>query len=238
MKATLARSFVYLGVGTLLLAIGFVLGRYRAGMQATYVSDASTLVWFTGINEALDRADVAEARKRTDEAVEANVGVLSSLGQNCYQNLIAFNSPWLAANEISISKTALAKTNHYYVNHDGRIDAATQRYLRRYTDSETRAELDLDVLAAKLRLYGAISKRLPTAEEGLDILVHKPPATVDRWYQLMQKLPLDPWGHAYQYRVVPDSALGYDLFSLGPDGVESPDDIHFKPDQQTDSSSK
>jgi general secretion pathway protein G len=37
-------------------------------------------------------------------------------------------------------------------------------------------------------------------------------------------LPKDPWGRDYQYRN-PGAAYAYELFSLGPDGQESQDDI-------------
>jgi general secretion pathway protein G len=40
------------------------------------------------------------------------------------------------------------------------------------------------------------------------------------------KIPLDPWKHPYQYRYPgTKNTDGYDVFSLGPDGVESGDDI-------------
>jgi general secretion pathway protein G len=37
-------------------------------------------------------------------------------------------------------------------------------------------------------------------------------------------LPVDPWGRPYQYRN-PGKEYAYELFSLGPDGVESKDDV-------------
>jgi general secretion pathway protein G len=37
-------------------------------------------------------------------------------------------------------------------------------------------------------------------------------------------VPQDPWGRAYQYRN-PGTAYAYELFSFGPDGVESQDDV-------------
>lgn len=40
----------------------------------------------------------------------------------------------------------------------------------------------------------------------------------------LPKLPLDPWGHPYQYRQ-PGREHVYELYSLGPDGVESQDDV-------------
>ncbi|MDR0736444.1 MAG: type II secretion system protein GspG [Zoogloeaceae bacterium] len=37
-------------------------------------------------------------------------------------------------------------------------------------------------------------------------------------------LPKDPWGRPYQYRN-PGSEYPYEIFSLGPDGMESKDDV-------------
>lgn len=70
----------------------------------------------------------------------------------------------------------------------------------------------------------------PTTEEGLDALVKPPADKKARWKgPYLEEVPLDPWQNAYQYRF-PGSkningARGYDVWSLGPDGVESADDI-------------
>jgi general secretion pathway protein G len=42
----------------------------------------------------------------------------------------------------------------------------------------------------------------------------------------MEEVPKDPWGRTYEYRQPAErSGKAYDVFSLGKDGVESPDDI-------------
>ena len=58
-----------------------------------------------------------------------------------------------------------------------------------------------------------------------------PPAGKEsRWKgPYLEEVPLDPWKQPYQYRY-PGSkningARGYDVWSLGPDGTESADDI-------------
>jgi hypothetical protein len=38
---------------------------------------------------------------------------------------------------------------------------------------------------------------------------------------------VDPWGRAWSYRVLPDGA-GFELATLGPDGVKSGDDISVR----------
>jgi len=47
------------------------------------------------------------------------------------------------------------------------------------------------------------------------------------------RLPLDPWGRTYQYRC-PGwmNPKGYDVWSLGPDGVVSADDIGNWPENR------
>lgn len=70
----------------------------------------------------------------------------------------------------------------------------------------------------------------PSTEEGLEALLSAPAGKESRWKgPYIKELPLDPWGNAYQYRF-PGSknisgARGYDIWSFGPDGTESADDI-------------
>ncbi len=61
----------------------------------------------------------------------------------------------------------------------------------------------------------------PNTEQGLEALVRQPPG-VANWngpYVKGNDVPLDPWGHPFQYRN-PSQRPGhdYDLFSLGPSG--------------------
>ncbi len=67
----------------------------------------------------------------------------------------------------------------------------------------------------------------PTTEEGLQALLVAPQGKADRWKgPYMTKQPVDPWGRPYQYRYPGvKNTGGYDVWSLGPDGVEGPDDI-------------
>jgi general secretion pathway protein G len=70
----------------------------------------------------------------------------------------------------------------------------------------------------------------PSTAEGLQALVTAPANKADRWrgpYLQDGKLPLDPWLHQYQYRCPgTHNKESYDLFSFGPDGQESEDDIN------------
>jgi general secretion pathway protein G len=61
--------------------------------------------------------------------------------------------------------------------------------------------------------------RYPTTEEGLNALMSAPPTVAAKWNgpYLKKGVPLDPWGHAYQYRA-PGSKGDYEIVSLGKDG--------------------
>ena len=72
----------------------------------------------------------------------------------------------------------------------------------------------------------------PSSEEGLRALVKAPAGKENKWkgpYLEASEVPLDPWDNPYQYRFPGtrnvNGARGYDVWSLGPDGVESGDDI-------------
>jgi general secretion pathway protein G len=69
--------------------------------------------------------------------------------------------------------------------------------------------------------------RYPSTEEGFGALIQAPGGTEDRWrgpYIEGKKLPHDPWGRLYHYRFSARDTT-YSVWSLGPDGVTSEDDI-------------
>jgi len=68
----------------------------------------------------------------------------------------------------------------------------------------------------------------PTEEQGLKALVEEPTSDPKpkRWHAYMEKMPVDPWGNEYQYRVpAKRSKDKFDLFSKGEDGEENDNDI-------------
>lgn len=71
--------------------------------------------------------------------------------------------------------------------------------------------------------------RIPTTREGLLALTRAPVGEEAKWhgpYVDPPNVPLDPWGHPYQYRApAAKSGADYDLWSYGPDGIQSEDDI-------------
>ena len=72
----------------------------------------------------------------------------------------------------------------------------------------------------------------PSTEEGLNALVKAPAGKEGKWkgpYIEATEVPKDPWGNDYKYRFPGSKNVngvrGYDVWSLGPDGAESGDDI-------------
>ncbi|NQX90404.1 MAG: type II secretion system major pseudopilin GspG [Halioglobus sp.] len=81
------------------------------------------------------------------------------------------------------------------------------------------AALQIKDLEQSLELYKLDVGRYPTTEQGLLVLVQKPPGVIG-WngpYLKKSTLPLDPWNNEYQYRY-PGEQSEIDIFSLGQDG--------------------
>jgi general secretion pathway protein G len=91
----------------------------------------------------------------------------------------------------------------------------------------TKAQADIAELKTALDRYHSNNGYYPTTDQGLRALVTYPPTNgiVPLVYfsgGYIERLPRDPWGNPYFYR---SDGNSYVLKSLGPDGVESADDI-------------
>lgn len=91
-----------------------------------------------------------------------------------------------------------------------------------------RAEVDVKGnITLALDLFEVDAGNYPSTEQGLAAL-RTAPADADHWRgPYLKQEPIDPWGRPYRY-LQPGSRnpQDYDLFSLGPDGVEgTADDI-------------
>lgn len=77
---------------------------------------------------------------------------------------------------------------------------------------------DLSVIMQALELYRIDHGRLPTEDEGLEVLIQAPngSSAADRRGYLAQ-LPVDPWGRRYGYSN-PEAKGNVVVFSLGADG--------------------
>lgn len=93
---------------------------------------------------------------------------------------------------------------------------------------EVRVESDIKSIVTQLKVYEARNLQPPTTEQGLKALVEAPSVEPlpERWTQLLEDMPKDPWKREYHYQYpARRSKADYDVYSLGPDGVESADDI-------------
>ena len=104
------------------------------------------------------------------------------------------------------------------------------------------AQAQVGNLASALKMYAADMKVFPSTEEGLELLVSAPDdeALARNWdgpYIEGGKLPIDPWGGAFQYEygVGEESSAGTNsdfprIFSMGPDRQPgTSDDIGNRP---------
>lgn len=94
---------------------------------------------------------------------------------------------------------------------------------------EAAARADVNAhLSAALDLFEMHNGRYPTTAEGLAALRAAPSGASDwKGPYLKRAVPLDPWGKTYVYRSPgQNNREDYDLFSIGPDGVEgTADDV-------------
>jgi general secretion pathway protein G len=81
-------------------------------------------------------------------------------------------------------------------------------------------------IATALKLYELDNGNFPSTEEGLNALLTKP-ASARNWSgPYLERRPIDPWGREYKYKCPGEHRpADYDLYSLGKDGVDSPDDV-------------
>jgi general secretion pathway protein G len=83
------------------------------------------------------------------------------------------------------------------------------------------ARQDIAAIAQTLKLYRLDNMRYPTTEQGLRALVSKPTLepVPGNWKTggYLERLPQDPWGHAYLY-LQPGRQGEIDVYSLGADG--------------------
>jgi general secretion pathway protein G len=81
---------------------------------------------------------------------------------------------------------------------------------------QTVARMEVAKLAQAIDTFYGHFDRYPTNEEGINVLVEKSDAFPDG---LLNKVPVDPWGHAYEYNY-PGRNGPYELVSYGADHQE------------------
>lgn len=83
-----------------------------------------------------------------------------------------------------------------------------------------KAKQDIQAIENALDLYKLDNGNYPTTEQGIAALVTKPTTepVPNSWTGYLKSLPVDPWGHAYQYQN-PGKHREIDVYSLGPDNT-------------------
>ncbi len=88
----------------------------------------------------------------------------------------------------------------------------------------TIAKSDIRAISSALDIYKLDNHAYPSTDQGLEALVKKPGGFPEpkNWNPegYLKKLPMDPWGTAYQYISPGTDGRPYDLYSLGADGQE------------------
>jgi general secretion pathway protein G len=81
------------------------------------------------------------------------------------------------------------------------------------------ARQDINAIVQALKLYKLDNRRYPSTDQGLQALVSRPAIAPlpENWKPYLDKLPLDPWGGAYQY-LQPGLQGEVDVMSYGADG--------------------
>lgn len=94
------------------------------------------------------------------------------------------------------------------------------KYFSQLGKSEvTIAKAQIEAFEKSLDTYRLDVGRYPTTEEGLGALLTAPATAGAKWNgpYLKKALPLDPWGHPFQYRA-PGTKSEFEILSLGRDG--------------------
>ncbi|MGH1508641.1 type II secretion system major pseudopilin GspG [Ralstonia solanacearum] len=95
------------------------------------------------------------------------------------------------------------------------------RYFAQLGKSEVGvAKAQIQALEKAVDQYRLDTGHFPTTEQGLKALFTAP-AGEARWGgpYLKKDVPLDPWGHAYEYRQPGTNGREYDILSYGHDGA-------------------
>ena len=92
----------------------------------------------------------------------------------------------------------------------------------------TQTKQNIRILESALNFYKLDNFLYPSTDQGLDALVSKPTGSPEpkNWNKegYIERLPKDAWGNPFQY-LNPGTQGKIDIWSFGPDGVSSDDDI-------------
>ena len=96
------------------------------------------------------------------------------------------------------------------------------------SDPTSEAKVKIEYLVSEVELFTERAGFHPSPEMGLRVLNEFPEGSPQPkfWERRIKDIPKDPWDHDYIYQFpAQHSESAFDLFSLGPDGIQSGDDI-------------
>lgn len=79
---------------------------------------------------------------------------------------------------------------------------------------------EIATIVSSLEAYYLAYSRFPSNDEGLEVLTQ---ISDELPAPLMDRVPIDPWGHRYQYNQPGSNGQAYEVFSYGADGREGGD---------------
>ena len=96
----------------------------------------------------------------------------------------------------------------------GAVSLGVRGYL--ISGKQNIAKMEIAKIGQALETFYTAYDRFPGNDEGLDALVQPSDKFTDG---ILNKMPRDPWGHAYQYNQ-PGRSGAYDILCYGADGRE------------------
>jgi general secretion pathway protein G len=96
----------------------------------------------------------------------------------------------------------------------GAVAMGTRSYL--ISGKQAVAKMEISRIVQALDTFYTVNDRYPTNDEGIDILAEASDQFPDG---LLTKVPVDPWGHPYEY-VHPGREKAYEVLCYGADGTE------------------
>ena len=128
MKTTRLR-FILLTCGILaVFAAGFFFGGIYASISAARSANAASLVYFTGIHDALDHQKYDQAASITNTAVDGHIAVLHLLDTHPWM-AFTYVSPWMRAQDSWITTTGLSRVRKSYEAQPDKLRPETRDFL-------------------------------------------------------------------------------------------------------------
>ena len=101
------------------------------------------------------------------------------------------------------------------------------RLIERSDEAKSKiAQGDIGNISTTLKLFRLDNDFYPSTAQGLKALMTNPGNAATWKGPYLEKEAIDPWNRPYQYKFPGTHNVGgFDLYSLGRDGVESEDDV-------------